>query len=169
MCLIGTLLAACALQLHLPADRSIDARRVLLRESFEMSGGALLPDGWSSSHSRFLLWPDFVAAGGAPTRGDHAAVADNVTGDAWLMSPPIAPAGCAGMEVRCRVRISDAEDAGILLEVSAGQNAPRFFAVRLPLKAGSYTGHRVAVDVGGGRHRRLRCDGASRPAPGRSP
>jgi hypothetical protein len=149
MCLIGTLLAACAFQLHLAAGRAIDARRELLRESFEMSGGALLPDGWSSSHSRFLLWPDFVVAGGASTRGDHAAVADNVTGDAWLMSPPIAPAGCVGMEVRCRVRISDAEDAGIRLEVSPDQDAPRFFAVRLPLKSGSYTGHRVAVDVGG--------------------
>jgi hypothetical protein len=64
------------------------------------------------------------------------------------MSPPIAPAGCAGLEVWCRVRISRAEDAGIRLEVSPDQDAPGACAVRLPLKAGSYTGHRVVVDAG---------------------
>jgi hypothetical protein len=146
---LAALFTSGTLALCHPAVRGMDGERVLLRESFEMSAGALLPDGWSSSHSRFLLWPDFVVASDAREDGHRAALAEHISGDAWLRSPPIASRGCAGIEVRCRMRISRTDDARVLLEVQSEDETACAFAAAFPLKAGCTSEHRIPIDVRG--------------------
>jgi len=111
---IGPMVAAGMLALHHPADSESDDGRVLLRESFEASAGAHLPAGWSSSHTRFPLWPDFVVAGDPPTHDDQTAIAESVSGDAWLMSPPMSPETVVVNEIMYAPRAGEPEWVEIL-------------------------------------------------------
>lgn len=153
-----------------PQASGIDARRVLLRESFGGAGEMRLPDGWSSSYSRFLLWPDFVVSGDASGPGDPAAVAESVSGEAWLMSPPLPRGTYDGVEVRCRVRASRGSSPALSLEVCSLDGSLRSGRLELLLAVGTFTEHRIRVDLRGWAcpeiavRWRVECDPPSRPA-----
>ena len=106
------------------AGQAPEAGDVLLRESFAVPGDGRLPAGWSSSNERFLFWPDFVVASDASAHDGRAAIAESISGEAWLQSPPFDAGGCAGLEVRCRLRLSNAADARVFLELSSAVSGP---------------------------------------------
>ena len=134
---------------------AMGSERVLLRESFEACDGRRLPEGWSSSHERFLLWPDFVASRDAAAGDGCAAVAGNVSGDAWLLSPPVGVETYAGVQVRCRLRVSRAAHARVWLELSSEDGSLLGSAARLSPRGGGYEEFRVPVDLRGLSGRRI--------------
>jgi hypothetical protein len=153
-----------------PAPRTADPDgRILLCEAFDTCSRERLPDGWSSSRGRFLLWPDIVLTSTGSSSGDRAALASSVSGEAWLRSPVLEAGGLAGVDVRCRVSVSDPSRGCVSVELLPEGGPPASSERLRGLRPGRADVARVSFALTGGSGTRVAvrwrmwCDPEARP------